>query len=510
MPKPSRTSTRTFFPSVGLLTLCLAWGGIAAAGENLPPRIEWVKCWFEPVWDQELRCAHFFPSRAAAEPAQRLPVVVIKAPAERRRPQPVLYLPGGPGSAAGLDERGMQRWLNWADVARWPHDLVLFDPRGTGLSQPRFDCPEIREQDSKNLAKPLSAAQDLAYFRDAAATCHARLQKQGFRAEDFATPRLVADAAELMQLLGRRDWNLYGVSHGSRLALQLARAHPGRIRSLLLDSAFPPEVNGLLSRPAQFERAWRGMVEACAADADFCGRNRAMFETELNRLFERLRRDPVTVEIEHWPSERVTKLLLNDYRLMWILFLESYRPRYRPRFIHAVSAAATGDFEDWQPLAADYLKDWLDPEHSQPVYLSVTCAEDWPGASEALYRAEVARHPRATAYVDAEWRLSPCQRWPAAPMPSRWREQVTSDIPALFLGGVHDTASLPEWSAQAVRRFSRGHRVAFEGASHAVSWDNPCAMAVAWEFLRDPHDWPLPPCVTAEEKKRAIRPAGAR
>ncbi|MGH8459547.1 MAG: hypothetical protein ACRESV_09365, partial [Nevskiales bacterium] len=84
-------------------------------------RLEWVDCWFEPFWDRELRCAHFYPSHAHNEPNTRLPVVLIAAPQDSRRSSPVLYLPGGPGSPAGLDARGLQRWLDWLAVARWPH-----------------------------------------------------------------------------------------------------------------------------------------------------------------------------------------------------------------------------------------------------------------------------------------------------------------------------------------------------------------------------------------------------
>lgn len=57
MLKRLRTSTRTSFPSLALLLL--AWGGASTAGAALPPRIEWVDCWFGPVWDEALRCAHF-------------------------------------------------------------------------------------------------------------------------------------------------------------------------------------------------------------------------------------------------------------------------------------------------------------------------------------------------------------------------------------------------------------------------------------------------------------------
>ncbi|MGH8454557.1 MAG: hypothetical protein ACRES4_09645, partial [Nevskiales bacterium] len=72
-------------------------------------RLEWVDCWFEPFWDRELRCAHFYPSRSMTEPEIRLPVVMIPARQEGHRASPILYLPGGPGVPAGLDASGLQR-----------------------------------------------------------------------------------------------------------------------------------------------------------------------------------------------------------------------------------------------------------------------------------------------------------------------------------------------------------------------------------------------------------------
>lgn len=491
---------------LALVALALLPVEDGAAG---PAALKWVDCWFDHVRVQELRCAQFRPSRTKAEPETQLPVVVIQAPEHLRRSSRILHLPGGPGSPAGLDDAGIQRWLNWLEIARWPHDLVLFDPRGTGLSRPRRDCAEIRDRDRANLTQPLSAAADLREMQDAAAACFRRLGDDGFRPEHYSTPRQVRDVIELMQALGGKDWNLYGVSYGSRLALQVLRQFPEAVRGLVLDSAYPPEVNGLLSRPAQFGRAWNGLLAGCEAEAA-CRTAYPRLEKQLESLRRQLLRKPVLLRVEHWPTDRVTPLMLNDYRLMWILFAESYRPRYRPRLIPAIAAATTEDFALWPPIAGDFLEQWLDPEHSHAVYLSVSCAEDFAGLTEARYAAEVLRYPQVADHVAAEWRLSPCHRWPVPPVPDRFREPVVSGVPVLFLGGAHDTATLPEWSRQAVARFKHGYRVIFEGSSHAVSWENPCAMATVWEFLQDPQDWRLPPCLTPGERRGVNLPAGER
>lgn len=494
-----------------LLLAALATGNVPAQAttEIQAARLEWVECWFAPVWDRELRCAYFYPSRTATEPAVRLPVLRIKPRTLEQRPSPVLYLPGGPGSPVGLDERGLARWWQWQDAARWPHDIVLFDLRGTGLSQPRLDCPEVRARDRENLARPLSAAQELAAFQQSAAACYQRLRASGFRAEDYSTPRQVRDVGELLTALGGDDWNLWGISYGSRLALQVLRQYPERVRALVLDSSYPPEVNGLITRPAQFARALDDLVDYCAAD-ESCGQQYPRLRSGLLDLFARLARSPVLIRVAHWPTERVTPLLLTDYRLLWMLFLENYRPRYQPRIIPALAAAQRNDYAPWQPIAASYLEEWLDPDFSQPVYLSITCAEDLPGVSETDYQSAVARHPRVATYLADEWRLSPCREWPVAALPQALRRPVSAAVPALFLAGRHDAATLPEWSRSAVARFSHGHHLVLDGSSHAVTWNDHCAMAVAWEFLQNPLDWPLPPCLDVRERSEAVRPAAPR
>ncbi len=48
-----------------------------------------------------------------------------------------------------------------------------------------------------------------------------------------------------MEALGYPTYNLFGISYGTRLALVMMRDHPGAgIRSVVLDSSFPPEIPG--------------------------------------------------------------------------------------------------------------------------------------------------------------------------------------------------------------------------------------------------------------------------
>jgi pimeloyl-ACP methyl ester carboxylesterase len=79
----------------------------------------------------------------------------------------------------------------------------------------------------------------------------------------FDTSENASDIADLRTALGIREWNVYGVSYGSDLALQLLRDHPDGIRSLTVDSVVAPQINLI-------ERFWPSAAEGLTALFDAC------------------------------------------------------------------------------------------------------------------------------------------------------------------------------------------------------------------------------------------------
>jgi pimeloyl-ACP methyl ester carboxylesterase len=481
--------------------LALLWPACVLGGAGstpaAAPRLDWVPCWFEAPFGREARCAHFYPSApaagAAAAPRARLPVVVLKSDLIDRRASPLLYLPAGPGSATGLDERGISHWSNRLMLTRWPHDLVLFDVRGAGLSQPRLDCPEIVEADRAGLELPLTAADDLRRLQATARQCHDRLRKSGIDPAEYSAARQMRDVGELMELLGGKDWNLWGVSYGTRMALHVAREYPERVRSVVLDSAYPPEVNGLLAKPEQFALALERLPALCANDPE-CSAAHPNLGKQLARLMSRLSGKPVKLQVEKWPGLWRHRLALNDYRLLWLLFLESYAPYYHPRYPDAIAGALAGRYERMLPLAETFIDTLLDPDFSHGLYYATICPEDLDGVRRDTYLAEVRRYPAVAKHLEAEWDLHVCHHWNAGRLPERFRAQVQSEIPALFLNGANDTATLPRWAESAAAGFRNGRHYQFAGSSHAVTWENDCAMALVWEFLAEPGAAPAATC----------------
>jgi pimeloyl-ACP methyl ester carboxylesterase len=104
-----------------------------------------------------------------------------------------------------------------------------------------------------------TAEKDLAAVR----ACHARLVGDGNDLASFDTSENASDIADLRTALGIREWNVYGVSYGNDLALQLLRDHPDGIRSLTVDSVVAPQINLI-------ERFWPIAAEGLTALFDAC------------------------------------------------------------------------------------------------------------------------------------------------------------------------------------------------------------------------------------------------
>src|SRR5215210_7270719 len=134
----------------------------------------------------------------------------------------LVVLAGGPGQAATPIIDALQRAL---EPALRKHDLVVFDQRGTGASDP-LSCPGI------------DRATTFATLDPAVEACANRLGP----GRAFYTSRDTADDLDAVrQLLGLEKISLFGVSYGTFAALTYARRYPAHVESLVLDSVIHPD-----------------------------------------------------------------------------------------------------------------------------------------------------------------------------------------------------------------------------------------------------------------------------
>src|SRR5260370_23881896 len=272
-----------------LLSPPLGWSLAAGAGAPAVPVFESATCDLPnaAAIAPRLRCGTVRVPRNHTRPdagSYSLAVVVIASEPQPSLPDPVVYISGGPGFPLTVYA---------AHQAQKPYapnrDLILIDQRGTGRSEPSL-CPDLNRKLLEATLALFADDDPGAFIRRKAvySACREEATGHGIDVADFGTT-VTADAFDcVMRALGVERWNVYGAAYVTTAARTLAAKHPETIRSLLLDSIYPPDP---LPPWSTIVRDARNALFAHATRDAPCAKSfpdlAAMYETTLRQLAEK-------------------------------------------------------------------------------------------------------------------------------------------------------------------------------------------------------------------------------
>lgn len=177
--------------------------------------------------------------------------------------------PGGPG------ESGMSAAASLAGQVQHSalgtrFDLVGFDPRGIGASQPVVRCLTDSEQDAKRLnvdvdTSPAGIAKTEGEERDYAQKCGQRTGDDVLA--HVGTADVAKDMDVLRSALGDPKLTYLGYSYGTRLGSAYAEQFPGNVRAMVLDGAVDPTqglVDQQVAQAVGFQNAFAQFTQWCA------------------------------------------------------------------------------------------------------------------------------------------------------------------------------------------------------------------------------------------------------
>jgi pimeloyl-ACP methyl ester carboxylesterase len=470
------------------------------AAEVLPPVIPTAN--YQPVFEPAA-CAFTVPAGTSPEcgylavpehrsrpdgPSIRLHVAIFRNHARLRMPEAVVHLAGGPGSsslasAAYLFSYGMGAVLD-------QEDLVLFDQRGTGYSQLRLDCPEREELAPVLLEGNLPVDGNEQLILDAFRGCRDRLLTQGIDLAAYNSAASAADLNDLRIVLGYEKLDLYAVSYGTRLALTLMRDHPEAVRSAVLDSTYPLEVNLYTALAANAQRAFDIFFANCAADP-ICNMAYPDLQNVFYDLVDRLNASPVTVAIQAGGTEWAVRL--DGGLLVDVLFTGLYNPSVTvgmPRMIYEIRSGEYGTLRT-------RLRLYFEHSSALGMQMSVQCNEELPfDTMDAAYAAAQGVRPEIAGYYleSIEPLFEACQDWSGGSPDPRENLPVRSDIPTLVLAGQGDPITPPEWGRRAASELSHAYYHEFAGNGHWVTRSSQCALQMALAFWQEPATDPTAEC----------------
>lgn len=428
--------------------------------------------------DDTVECGQVtVPADWSVENGDTIKLAVYRIPSTSATPEPdpVVYLEGGPGgSGAPIVAEfatGSTAYL------RDRSDIIVIDQRGTGFSQPALFCPEVFMADAED--------GDLVAAHQA---CHDRFVGDGVRFADYNSAYNAQDINAIRQALGYTEWNLYGLSYGTRLALTVMRDVPQGVRSVILDSVFPPEINGLSETPYVSYWAIEQIASNCAADAD-CAANigdiKALIEDGIARL-DAAPLDDLTAAF----YVQALGELMTDPQL--------------PTIVSIVAAGTDADIialREEIEAADDNDEEDLSPNDAPPALYPFVAESDGMGyavvcGEEVPYLDQTAGPNLAANFRESTQRVIDAMEQPfdgglcdVYGVPARGEietQPVMSSIPTLVLAGTADVATPPAWSMLTDDTLANSQYAEFDGLTHGLLGNNECLNQITLAFLNDP------------------------
>lgn len=414
------------------------------------PRLEFTPYLFETerhgAIDAEVAFLDVPRRRDQAEgPRMRLRVVRLPATGGDGRTAPVVYLAGGPGGSGVGTARG-PRWAVFDQVRR-ETDVLLFDQRGTGLSEPPPPCPYVQRFDDST---PLGREDALAALSHTAARCITHWREKGVDLAAYTTAESADDLEDLRRALGVPRISLWGMSYGTHLALATIRRHGAGIeRVVLLGTEGPDQTLKLPST-----------ADALLADLAVVARNQGFEDLTgmTRRVLARLREEPARGRSL---MDRGREVTLGVYDAQLAIAAALGRRSTQQMLPLALRDAEAGDYDLLATLVIA-VREQLGEFKAMPLAMEVASGAGPQRRAMAEAQAETSLFGDALNFpfpmIGDELGL--------VELGDAFRAPLQSDVPVLFVSGMFDGRTPPANAEALLPGFGNGVHVLVRGASH--------------------------------------------
>lgn len=405
-----------------------------------------------------------------------LPVAILKAEHPTGAPA-VIYLHGGPGGGVvgglgrGRDGRGTgPRWLGQ------DQDVVYFDQRGGKLAAPSLDCGVLNLTDAGSDSDGTVASLK---------ACAQRWAASGVDLSRYNASEVAKDVQDLRATLHLGMIDLFGVSYGTRIALEVVRDQPQGVRAVVLDSLWPPEAKWAEDGAAPVARAVRLILKLCRDDPTCTAPEKATLEQRMDTMAARWMTTPQgPAGGRLYPVDDFAQYMMDA----------AYSGRDARALPGVFAKLLAGDFS---PLAA---YDAGRSEYNEAQHLTHLCKEQFPFESRAKTVSNAGDDPYARALARTLLRdFDVCEGYPVGKPLAGDDGPVVSSLPILIVNAGIDPGCPPELAQSAVKRLAHGQLVIFPYATHGVTGNSPCAAGIARGFLQAPGKPVDATCVATEQ-----------
>jgi pimeloyl-ACP methyl ester carboxylesterase len=425
-------------------------------------KVDWTDC------DGEFQCAKVRMPLDWDKPAEKsIEIAIIRLPAGGDKLGSLLVNPGGPGVSG----------INYAKYARQAfgeallrnYDIVGFDPRGVGASDPISCLPDSQldayvaadttPDDPTELAGSVS---DLKRFAEA---CE---QNTGPLLGKVDTLSTVRDLDVLRSVLGDDVLSYQGASYGTYIGAWYAQTFPWRVGRMVLDGAVDPSLTSkqyVAGQAEGFSRALKAYVEDCQSRSD-CPLRGSLQDglDQIGTLVERADASPVKTED---PQRPLTQSLM-----ITGIAQALYASQLWPQLTKGITNALAGNGKELLALADLYLERDAKGHFGQTISANpaIFCLDVPEKRTAAQIGADAAELQRKFPPLGGAigWAALTCSQWPIKSVMPRQKVTAEGAAPILVLGTVDDPATPYEWAQGLSSQLSSARLLTWEGTVHTA------------------------------------------
>ncbi|GGU72217.1 peptidase [Streptomyces litmocidini] len=423
----------------------------------------------------------------SAPDGDRIELALIRARAKdsARRIGSLVFNFGGPG---GSGVTGLPGFAGDYETLRGRYDLVSFDPRGVGRSDP-VECATDKELDAYYALDftPDDTAEERTLSDAQKRYAKGCERDAGAALPHVGTENAARDMDLMRQVLGDEKLHYFGISYGTELGGVYAHMFPGNVGRAVFDGVVDPDAGveeGALGQTKGFQLALDNFAQACVDRGDECalpGGSVAEIEKGITDLLADLDKKPIT---------GIGNRKLTQTQATNGIAQALYSKEFWPYLEQGLDAADGGDGGLLLSLSDSMNGRGENGSYSniQAANAAINCVDFKERYTLGQAKERLGQFREASPVFGdfMGWALASCSNWP---VPGGWEHPDVSapgSAPILVVGNTGDPATPYEGARAMVKALGEGVGVelTYEGEGHgAYNGGSACVKKAVDDYL---------------------------
>lgn len=380
----------------------------------------------------------------------------------------LLVNPGGPGGS-GID---LAKSLSVPAKVSARFDIVGFDPRGVGRSEPAISCHTYLQKMYDTDPTFEGAADRSAYLAISKKYVDECATKEKGLLAHLGTLDVARDMDRIREAVGDDKLNYLGYSYGTSIGQMYAQLFPTKIRAMVLDGVVDTEKTGLQGADEQavgFEKALKAYLADCKSDTS-CALG-ANPRAKVEQVIAASEKQPIpAASADRAATPGVIQLAIGA---------ALYNKQSWPVLSQAIASGLAGDGSTLVALADSYLMRQPDGSYGNgfDIYFGVGCLDSsWPRDPDKVFanaKAIAAKAPLLGEGLVNDYVR--CSLWPVKPEPL---PDVTAkgSPPIVVVSTTRDPATPYESGVKVAQRLPQGVLLTNDGDGHTVTFQGKACV----------------------------------